>query len=196
MPKNIALPISTQELVARFNDGDSASSLAREFATSGPSIIRALRAAGVTEFKQGRRKGSGKLTGLPISTEYADGGTLIEIGDKYGVSPSSVYRHLQAVGAATRTPGRRRKVINDGLTDEQRAAAKAERKVVRAAGAQDKRNAKAVAMVEREEKQARRVAEKARETSAHKIEVVRRREARVVAYAAIKAGKNLVPAVD
>jgi hypothetical protein len=89
------------ELVQSYRDGMGTPELRRRYNLSQGSVLKLLRAHGVTM----RRQGLADTDLLAAAELYRDGAPLAEIGERFGVSYSAVRRALIASGVRMRSQG-------------------------------------------------------------------------------------------
>jgi hypothetical protein len=88
-------------LVQAYRDGTGTSELRRRYNLSQGSVLKLLRAHGVTM----RRQGLADSDLLTAAKLYRNGASLAQLGEQFGVSYSAVRRGLISAGAVLRPRG-------------------------------------------------------------------------------------------
>jgi hypothetical protein len=91
------------EIVRRYQSGESATSLAKELGVAPSALLNLMRERNITV----RKHGVSKELAARLATEYAAGSTVAELEAKHGLSHGAVMRALKSAGAVMRPTGRR-----------------------------------------------------------------------------------------
>lgn len=98
-------PDQRAEIIRRYREGASASSLARELRVAPSALLKLLRADGVPV----RTKSISNEQAERMKEEYETGATVQALMDRHGLSHGAVVRALHRTGTAMRPTGRRRR---------------------------------------------------------------------------------------
>lgn len=96
-------PEQVDEIVRRYQRGESATALASEYTIAPSALLRLFRERHVV-VRSNRLTSEQDAT---LAREYEAGATMAELEEKYALSHGAVYRALRRVGVQTRASGRR-----------------------------------------------------------------------------------------
>lgn len=94
-----------EDIVQRYEAGESARALAEEYGVAASALIRLLRENNVVV----RRRKVRDKEARAMARDYEAGATMVELEDKYRLSHSAVYRALHRIGVETRASAPRKR---------------------------------------------------------------------------------------
>ena len=104
LPKRLGAK-KVEEIVRRYEAGESARSLAAEYGVAASALIRLLRENNVVV----RRRKVTDKEARAMARDYTAGATMVDLEDKYRLSHGAVYRALYRVGVETRASAPRKR---------------------------------------------------------------------------------------